>query len=174
MSNEMEPVARGHEVEKGQAFADDEELGAETFWTGRYPLYRRVVPIALGGVCIVLSLQLPLGTVTRPGPGLWPMICGILVLVAGALSWTSPPAEDEERMSHRSWVVLIAAGSVGAFIVAMPLIGFEFPMVLLLVLWLKVLGGERWLMTAAVSVGATVAFYLLFVTALGLSLPRLF
>lgn len=42
-----------------------------------------------------------------------------------------------------------------------------------MVLWLKVLGRESWLVTAAVSASTTLVLYLLFITGLGVPLPRL-
>jgi putative tricarboxylic transport membrane protein len=52
-------------------------------------------------------------------------------------------------------------------------IGFEIPTALLLLLWLKVIGRESWKSSIIITVVATAVFYLLFVTGLGVSLPRL-
>ena len=52
-------------------------------------------------------------------------------------------------------------------------VGFEIPTVLLLVFWLKLLGGESWRVTASVSVLTTAALYLIFVVLLSAPLPRL-
>ena len=55
----------------------------------------------------------------------------------------------------------------------LPVIGFEVPSLVLMVIWLRFLGGESWRMTAVVSVVTVAAFYALFVLALSIPLPRL-
>jgi putative tricarboxylic transport membrane protein len=47
------------------------------------------------------------------------------------------------------------------------------PTLLVMVIWLRFLGGESWRMTAVVSVVTVAAFYALFVLALAIPLPRL-
>lgn len=141
---------------------------------GRGPWPRRLVPLAAGTACVLLSAQLPLGTATRPGPGLWPLLCGLLTVGAAVLAWRTPPAEGEQRFSRQSVWPLLAAVSLVGFTVAMPLVGFEVALAVLLAVWLKLLGGEGWVLSVAVALSSTAALYLLFVTALGVQIPRLF
>ncbi len=57
--------------------------------------------------------------------------------------------------------------------VALPLIGFEIPSLLLTFVWLRFLGKESWRSSIVISVGTVVAFYVLFVLLLQIPLPRL-
>jgi hypothetical protein len=56
----------------------------------------------------------------------------------------------------------------------MPVVGFEIPAVAVCVVWMRFLGGESWRSTLIISVLTTVAFYLLFIQGLRVSLPHLF
>jgi len=63
--------------------------------------------------------------------------------------------------------------SLGVFVVLFDVVGFQIPTLLLFVFWLKFLGGESWRTTLIISMLSTIGFYVLFVTLLGIPLPRL-
>ncbi|MBM0237024.1 tripartite tricarboxylate transporter TctB family protein [Micromonospora sp. ATA32] len=133
-----------------------------------------VVPVLLGLVTMWLARDLGLGTLTDPGPGLWPMIVAVLVLLTGVgILLRARQATDTEAFTRGAVVVVIAAASLALYAFLFELVGFEIPTVLLLVLWLKFFGNENWRTTAVVSVVATAAAYALFITALGVPLPHL-
>ncbi|WP_188195265.1 tripartite tricarboxylate transporter TctB family protein [Nonomuraea sp. SYSU D8015] len=133
-----------------------------------------LVPLASGVVAAIMSVNLGIGTLPAPGPGMWPLIVSVAMVVAAAvLVLQSRPRGDEERFTKDVVVVAIAAASLVAYAFLFELVGFEVPTVALLVLWLKGLGRESWRLTAVVSIVATAALYLLFITALGVSLPHI-
>jgi hypothetical protein len=140
-----------------------------------YQVAGAVVTIAIGGLGAVLALGYGLGSLERPGPGLWPFAISVVVVVLGAaLLVGGRRATDTEAFTRSS---LIPAAGIATFIglgALMPVIGFEIPSLLLCAIWLRLLGGESWRSTALVSVGTVVAFYALFIYGLRVPLPHLF
>ena len=133
-----------------------------------------LVPLALGVGAGYRAYGLRVGSLVDPGPGLWPLaVCVFMVLVSAALLATAGRALETEAFTRSSAVVLGAAASLVVYAALWNLIGFEIPTALLLVLWLRVIGGESWRTTLVTAVLGTAAFYLLFIVALGVSLPHL-
>ncbi|MFC5752350.1 tripartite tricarboxylate transporter TctB family protein [Actinomadura rugatobispora] len=133
-----------------------------------------LVPLAVGVVAAVMSWNLGVGTLPAPGPGLWPLLVSVvMVVLAALLVLRSRPRGDEEPFTKDVVTVAVAVVSLLCYAFLFELIGFEVPTLALLVLWMKGLGREGWRVTAAVSVVATAALYLLFITGLGVSLPHL-
>ncbi|MQA09503.1 MAG: tripartite tricarboxylate transporter TctB family protein [Pseudonocardiaceae bacterium] len=132
------------------------------------------VPLAVGVLAAILSWQLGIGEPADPGPGLWPLIISVaMVIVAAVLMIQSRPTGAEERFGRESLTVAVGVVSLLGYAFLFEQVGFEIPTLALLVLWLKVLGGETWRVTVAVSLGASTAIYLLFITGLEVSLPHI-
>ncbi|MEU6036982.1 tripartite tricarboxylate transporter TctB family protein [Actinomadura sp. NPDC047616] len=140
----------------------------------RQNIVAALVPLVFGLVMAVLSWRLGVGDLADPGPGLWPLIVSVaLVVLAAALVLRSRPTGAEERFTGDAALVAAGAASLAGYALLFERVGFEIPTVALLVLWLRVLGRESWRITVAVSLATTAAAYLLFITALGVSLPHL-
>ena len=142
------------------------------------PAYQTVaalVTLAVGVLGAVLAHGYGLGSLRRPGPGLWPMACATLVIALSLVlllisrGWT-----DSERFTRSS--ILPAVGLLTFVVLGflIPVIGFEIPALGLCIVWLRFLGGESWRSTLVVSVGTVAAFYALFLHALRIPLPHLF
>jgi putative tricarboxylic transport membrane protein len=130
--------------------------------------------IALGLVGTVLSLGYGLGRLTNPGPGLWPFVISVLIVVLGVgLLVGGRHLQDAEKFTRSSILPAIGVLTFVGLAVLMPVIGFEIPSLLLCAVWLRWLGGESWRSTVVVSVGVVAAFYVLFVLLLGIPVPRL-
>lgn len=132
------------------------------------------VPVVLGAAAAWLSLRLDIGTLTDPGPGLWPLIVSALLVLTGAGILASVRRVEGTEAFTRG-AIGVAAAAVGLFVYAslFEVIGFEIPSVLLLTAWLRFLGRESWLSTALLSVGVTAAAYALFILTLRVPLPHL-
>ncbi|MGW0804655.1 tripartite tricarboxylate transporter TctB family protein [Nonomuraea sp. NPDC002799] len=133
-----------------------------------------LVALAVGVAGGIGSLALGLGRLTQPGPGLWPFAISVVIVVLSAvLVVTGRKLEDTERFSKAS--LLTAAGVVTLVLLAvlLPVIGFEVPSLLLVLVWLRWLGGESWRTSIVVSIATVAAFYVLFVLLLQIPLPRL-
>lgn len=140
-----------------------------------YQVAGSLVALAIGVTGAVFAYGYGLGTLRRPGAGLWPFAISILIVALSlVLLVIGRKLDDSERFTRTSLLVLVGAASLVAFAVMLPTTGFEIPALLLCVLWLKVLGGESWRSTVLVSVGTVAAFYLLFLYGLRLPLPHLF
>jgi putative tricarboxylic transport membrane protein len=137
-------------------------------------LVAAVVPVALGLACLAYSVSLGLGTPVEAGPGLWPALASLLLVGAG--SWSlifERGVRDAEQFSRGAIGIGVGIASLVVFVLLISRIGFEIPTLLIMMLWLKLLGRESWLVTIAVSASTTAALYLLFVTGLGVPIPRL-
>jgi hypothetical protein len=134
-----------------------------------------IVVTALGAAGILGSIRLGLGSPAEPEPGLWPFLISVLLVVLGiALGLFGRNVLDAEKFSRSSLQVAAGLLSLVVFTLLLGRIGFEIPALLLNVVWLRFLGRETWRMTAVLSVGITIAFYLLFVSALNVPIPHLF
>ena len=72
------------------------------------------------------------------------------------------------------YAVLIAVASMAVFLAVVSVIGFEMPTALLAFVWLRFLGRESWRLSIVLSLVVTLAFYLLFVGALDVTIPHMF
>ena len=124
-----------------------------------------VLVIGLGGAWLAYGYGL--GTLRRPGPGLWPFIVSCLIVVlAVVLMVVGRHLDDAEKFTRSSLLVAVGAATFVALGFLLPVIGFEIPAVLLGIVWLRFLGGESWRSTIVISVLTTAAFYGLFLYAL--------
>jgi putative tricarboxylic transport membrane protein len=139
-----------------------------------YQLVAAVVVLVLGAVAAWLAYGYGLGSLRRPGPGLWPFVVSVLIVVlAVVLLARGRGLDDAEKFTRSSLLVLVGAATFLALGVLLPVVGFEIPAVLLCIVWLRFLGGESWRSTLVISVLTTAAFYLLFLYALSIPLPHL-
>nr|WP_269329991.1 tripartite tricarboxylate transporter TctB family protein [Kineosporia babensis] len=131
--------------------------------------------VALGLAALAGALSLGIGTPERPGSGTWPLLIGIgLVGLGIALALRFRQDSDAEAFTRNSAVVAAGLGTMIVFVAVIETIGFELPSLALMLVWLRFFGHESWRSTAIVSVGAVVAFYLIFVAALAVPIPHLF
>ena len=123
------------------------------------------------------SLRLPLGSWQRPAPGLFPLLVSLvlagmaltLLLVALATHAPAPPGESSAARPTKVWWTLV---SLLAFYALLERLGFLIASFLLLFFLLRAIAGQRWRVTLAISVGASLSSYLVFDRLLKLPLPR--
>lgn len=113
-----------------------------------------------------------------PGPGFLPLWIGIaLSALAAALVVKSarlprPPARDAKSESRKLVKPMIAWSALLAMIFLVDVLGFLLSFALTAAFLVFALDRQRALAALAVALGSTTAFYLIFVFALGLRLPR--
>ena len=140
-----------------------------------YQVAGSLVAFGVGLAGAWLSWGYGLGTLRRPDAGLWPFVISVLIMLFSAvLLVVGRGLEDSEKFTRTSLLVAVGGATLVGLGVAMPLIGFEIPALLLCVVWLRFLGGESWRSTVVVSIATVAAFYALFLYGLRLPLPHLF
>ncbi len=127
-----------------------------------------------------LSLQLPLGTLHRPGSGFFPLVLGLLLmgLAAGHLvqAWWSPPTQTAAPPAptvHGSLGrVLLFLGVIALATALLEPLGFPLMAFLLMVALLEILGIRRRRDSVVIAFCTAVAAYVLFVKWLQIPLPK--
>lgn len=139
-----------------------------------YQVVAAVIGIVVGLGAAVLAFGYGLGSLREPGPGLWPFVTSVVIVVMSVLLLAvGRGLTDAEKFTRASVLAGVGAVTFIAFGVLMPLTGFEIPALLLGVIWLRFLGGESWRSTISISVATTVVFYVLFLYGLRIPLPHL-
>ena len=139
-----------------------------------YQVVAACVFLVLGVGAAVLAHGYGLGSLRRPGPGLWPFAVSVLIVVLSVLLLVvGRSLDDAEKFTKASYLVLAAGATFIGLGLALPIIGFEIPAIALCIVWLRFLGGETWRSTIVIALGTTAAFYLLFLYGLKIPLPHL-
>jgi putative tricarboxylic transport membrane protein len=130
-----------------------------------------VLVLAVGVGALVGAVGLSLGELTEPGPGLWPFIVALLLTGTSLVLVVVDDPADYERWT--AGTARIAAGLAGlaVFVVAFDVIGFVLPAFLMLLLWLRVFGGETWRWALGLALAGSVGLYVLFDEVLGVPFP---
>ncbi|MDK3258461.1 tripartite tricarboxylate transporter TctB family protein [Blastococcus capsensis] len=132
------------------------------------------VPLALGIAGVFSAFDLGIGSISNPGPGLWPLVLSAAMAVASlALLALGHGLHGAERFGRGWRITAVATLSLVVFTYLFEPLGFEITTLLLLAFWLKVIGKETWRMTLTIAVGTTVVVYLVFIIGLSVNLPRL-
>jgi putative tricarboxylic transport membrane protein len=139
-----------------------------------YQVVSALVVLAIGIGGAYLAYGYGLGSLRRPGPGLWPFAVSVLIAaLAIMLLVVGRHLDDAEKFTRASLLVLAGGATFVGLGLLLPAIGFEIPAILLGIVWLRFLGGESWRSTIVISVATTAAFYLLFLYVLKIPLPHL-
>lgn len=126
----------------------------------------------VGIYLLVLSLQLPVGTLDRPGAGLWPaVVSGALVVMSAVVTLTETTSDDYEPITRRIMHVGLAIAMLIGFVLLFAAVGLTLPTFLFTLCWMRGLARESWRMTLLTAVGNALAGTLVFVVLLGVSAP---
>lgn len=141
------------------------------------PVYQTVgalVGLAIGVGGGALAFSYGLGSLSDPGPGLWPFVVSVVIAALSAVLLVAGRAlTDSEAFTRSSLLAVAGMITFVAFGFLLPLTGFEIPALALCVIWLRFLGGESWRNTVVISVVTVAVFYLLFLYGLRIPLPHL-
>ena len=139
-----------------------------------YQVAGALVGLAIGIGGAVLSAAYGLGSLSEPGPGLWPFVVSVLIATMSVvLLVVGRGLTDAEAFTRSSVLPVVGIVTFVAFGLLMPVTGFEIPALALCVIWLKFLGGESWRNTLVISVVTVAVFYFLFLYGLRIPLPHL-
>ena len=139
-----------------------------------------LVLLLFGALTALASLQLPLGTLHRPGSGFFPLILGLLLmgLAAGHLvqAWRSTPSRVDAAPAPAEGGsvgrVLLFLGAMVLGTALLEVLGFPLVAFLLMLGLLEILGIRRRRDSILIALCTAVAAYVLFVQWLKIPLPK--
>jgi putative tricarboxylic transport membrane protein len=131
---------------------------------------------ALGLMIIAESVQIGFGTLRRPGSGLFPFLCGIILFLLNIFPLIYPPA-DKPRVSlftnkdeNKTFLFFIL--TFFSWILLMPYLGWLVITFFVTLSFSKILRLEGWKKPILLSLTNTALSYFLFDYCLYLDLPR--
>ncbi|MGP4016940.1 tripartite tricarboxylate transporter TctB family protein [Saccharopolyspora sp. 5N708] len=130
-----------------------------------------VVALLVGVFFVVQAALLPLGDFARPGPGLWPLLVGLVMIGAAILVLFTDSGADHEPFAPSARNVAFGVAGLAVFITAFGYLGFILPGLVTFACWLRFLARESWRDSLLLAVVLTVLFYVLFVPVLGVPFP---
>jgi putative tricarboxylic transport membrane protein len=138
----------------------------------------------ISGVCVaafgvyvaVASSRLSYVSEHGPGPGFMPLWLGIglIVLAISLIAIDLARPEPKRTIKLGPWRVARTLGgwlAVMASIILLPLLGFSLSLALLTIFLVVVLDRRSLWIALVVAIGLSLSFYVVFVFALGVSLP---
>lgn len=133
----------------------------------------RLAPAILtvgGTIAAIASWRLGVGEASQPGPGAWPLVASVAVVLTSA--WLTSTGIDAPEAAERSDLsrVAIAVAATAAFVALLPLVGMPMPAFLVITVWMR-LFGESWKLSLLTASLGVVSLQLLFVQLLGVPLP---
>jgi putative tricarboxylic transport membrane protein len=143
---------------------------------------RAFLSLATGNIILAIlyltaSWQYPMGTISEPGPGLFPVMVACLWLIASV--GTGWGALSKAMQGHIEWprgASLARMGAILAAILAYMLLlskfGHSIAAVVATFMALQALGGLRWPLKIGLAVAFGLGSYFLFDTLLNVPLPR--
>lgn len=124
-----------------------------------------------GGFAVYSGYQLGFGTVSRPGPGMWPVLVGVPTLAVSAfLLFTRLSDESESAEGQRRWAWLCMLGTAG-LILGVPVLGMYLSVFLYCTLVPRFISELGWVRSLAVGAGVVLLCWLTFDLFLGVRVP---
>ena len=145
-------------------------------WQGSQDFILHLVLAILGLMIIVESVQIGFGTFKKPGSGLFPFLCGIIIFFLNAVPLVSPsPVKPQSPLfsgKDENKIFLFLILTFFSWILLMPYVGWLLITFLATLSFSKILKLEGWRKPLLLSSGNTALSYLLFDYCLYLDLPR--
>lgn len=139
------------------------------------PLLRKAPGVVLGlsGMAVAGgSWRLGLTDEGSVGPGLWPFIAAVLLMVSAVGIVAGPVNERDAELDEAVRLGVVAAiVAMAAFAALLATVGIVTAIALISLLWLKVLAGEKWTLSVVTSFVLAGVVYGLFIHVLEIPLP---
>jgi len=147
-----------------------------------------IIFLIISAVIIWQSVSMPMGRVSKPGPGFLPFWLGIILALLSSILWLepilrkqppgkgqsiSPPTQGPPVSEEKGWPknVILAAVSLIAYALLMEFLGFIISTLLLLSFYLHFIGKQKWWVVLGGSVFFTLISHLIFKVGLQVQLP---
>lgn len=124
-----------------------------------------------------VALTYPVGSLAKPGPGVFPLFVAILILMGSVGTFGSRrdgPAEEEVRWpDKRGWVRIAAVTAAClAYVIALTSLGHLLASTVVTFAVLHVMRMRSWALKVGLAVMMGLVSYLFFATFLGVPLPQ--
>jgi len=135
-----------------------------------------IVASLLAVAYLAEAMRYPRGTMAQPGPGLFPLAVGVLLLIvavgSGLEVWLDGTSGDMgwPRGSDALRVLAVLATSLG-YVVLLPYVGHPVAATLVTLAVLQVMHVRGWVLKVGLSLGLGLGSYYLFAVVLGVPLP---
>jgi putative tricarboxylic transport membrane protein len=133
--------------------------------------------VAVGAAFLIPAARLPIGTLSTPGPGMWPLVAAIVVVGLGIMSASTPdPSVEALETSKREFAGAgIAFAELFGFIAAFWFFGYFLAAFLVVLVMGKTFSDQSWkrLLVLAVLFGVVVHVFFALVLALPAPNPPL-
>ncbi len=137
-----------------------------------------VICLAIGLAIAASSLKLAVGTFTKPGPGLYPFLIGLVITALSLVLLVSPVSQKSKGKSEapilggRWGKVPLVLGAVMFYALTLGFFGFPLTTFLFMVLVLKFIQPQRWAVVLGTALLSTSFSYLLFSVWLQIEFPK--
>jgi putative tricarboxylic transport membrane protein len=137
-----------------------------------------IVVILTGVVFLVYNLKYPLGQWANPGPGVFPLMVGVMWVILATWHLVSvlrkheAPAAEILRENKGKTRALFMIGALVFYLLIVKWAGFFVTTFLFVVICSRLAGAREWGRPVALSIGLTLFCYLLFGMWLKLSFPK--
>jgi len=140
-----------------------------------------IVIFFFGGVTVLLSLKMPIGTFRMAGTGLFPLCLGILLMILSGLfilklfygkKTSSAKEKTVAELLRSSRQVILFLGVMVLATLTFNTLGYPLTAFLLMAFLLRTLGIKRWIFNLSLSLATSMASYVLFVLWLKIPLPK--
>ena len=138
---------------------------------GRRTRLIALVPLLVGLFTIPQGTSLGAGSFTAPGPGLFPVLVGVGLVVLAVPVFLIDHASDVESFHGGSWRAFMGMVSLLLFALLWSKVGLTIAGTLLMFFWLRLLSRERLFVSVVLSVTVAVGFSFLFGSLLKVPLP---
>lgn len=143
--------------------------GARTSGPGRF--VTSAIATVVGAAAVGHALRMGVGSAVEPGPGLWPLVAGLLLVCSGAVSTLTDARAPDGAAVGMSVRVLLGVAALAGYVLAFRAYGLLLPTPLFLLFWVRVVAGDRWRPAVTTAVLGTAGFWLVFAVLLQVPLP---
>lgn len=134
------------------------------------------VLLVIGVVTLWGAVRLSMGTLKHPGPGFFPFLLGVVLIlfsIALVLEHWEKDEKPQPFWPARTWLrPLLGVASLTFYALLADFGGFLITTFLFLVLWMAVIERLRWRTVLSISIATTAALYLIFSFFLEVPLPQ--
>jgi hypothetical protein len=137
------------------------------FWAG-------VIYIAFGLIAVIIALDYGMGTALRMGPGYFPTVLGVLLIVIGTISLIRSFLQSGSPIGGFAIkALLIIVGSTLLFALIVREVGLVTALPILVIMSSYASVHFRWGPTLGLAAGITIFCVLVFIKGLGVPLPMI-